>query len=198
MQLAELSEAQRTQALARYQMLQPYLEGHSSLATVLKAHGLARRTAQRWVRRYRAEGLAGLAHKTRDDKGLHHIEAELQQLIEALALQKIKPTVAAIHRQVVPIAQQNGWHVPSYDCVHDVVRGLDRGLLVLAHEGSSAYQQQYDLLYRREANHPNEIWQADHTCLDIWVSSQKIGGNETQTRAGWPRARMMSARAGIS
>ena len=30
-------------------------------------------------------------------------------------------------------------------------------------------QQSYDLLYRREASQPNEIWQADHTPLDIWV-----------------------------
>ena len=130
MELAELSDAQRAQALARYQMLQPYLEGHTSLATVLKTYGLARRTAQRWVKRYRKEGLPGLARKTRHDSGQHHIETELQQLIKALALQKIKLTVAAIHRQVVPIAQQNGWHVPSYACVCDVVRGLDRGCLL--------------------------------------------------------------------
>ena len=172
MQLTELSEVQRRQALARYHLLQPYLEGRVTLKSILDTHGLARRTAQRWVRQYRQAGLAGLARRQRSDRGQRRIEAELQQLIEALALQKTKPTAAAIHRRITPIAVQNEWRVPSYECVHDIVHALDPDLVMLAHEGSRAYQQQYDLLYRREANTPNEIWQADHTCLDIWLVTE--------------------------
>ena len=175
MQLTELSEAQRRQALARYRLLQPYLEGRVTLKSILDTHGLARRTAQRWVRQYRMEGLAGLARRQRTDRGRRHIQAELQQLIEALALQKTRPTAAAIHRRITPIADQNGWRVPSYECVHDIVHALGPDLVMLAHEGSRAYQQQYDLLYRREANTPNEIWQADHTCLDIWLVTEDAG-----------------------
>ena len=33
--------------------------------------------------------------------------------------------------------------------------------------GARAYAETYDLLYRRNAERPNEIWQADHTLLDI-------------------------------
>ncbi len=29
------------------------------------------------------------------------------------------------------------------------------------------------MVYRREATRPNEIWQADHTELDIWVLDDK-------------------------
>jgi putative transposase len=53
--------------------------------------------------------------------------------------------------------------------VHDVVRHLDPALAVLAHEGTRRYEELYDLVYRREASKPNEIWQADHTQLDLWV-----------------------------
>src|SRR5262245_26141565 len=31
------------------------------------------------------------------------------------------------------------------------------------------YRTTYDLLYRHEAARPNEMWQADHSLLDIWV-----------------------------
>ncbi|KAB2382928.1 hypothetical protein F9B16_13145 [Actinomadura montaniterrae] len=31
------------------------------------------------------------------------------------------------------------------------------------------YRDTYDLVHRREAKGLNEIWQADHTELDIWV-----------------------------
>jgi putative transposase len=40
---------------------------------------------------------------------------------------------------------------------------------MLAHDGTKPYQQAFDLLYRREASGPNDIWQADHTLLDIRV-----------------------------
>jgi putative transposase len=38
---------------------------------------------------------------------------------------------------------------------------------VLAHEGTKAYAEAFDLIHRREADRPNAIWQADHTLLDI-------------------------------
>ncbi|MEV6158167.1 hypothetical protein AB0L53_48305 [Nonomuraea sp. NPDC052129] len=36
-------------------------------------------------------------------------------------------------------------------------------------QGTKKYRETYELVYRREAAKPNEIWQADHTELDIWV-----------------------------
>jgi len=42
-----------------------------------------------------------------------------------------------------------------------------------AHEGSKAYKEAFNLLYRREAGGPNEIWQADHTPLDLWVLGER-------------------------
>jgi putative transposase len=81
--------------------------------------------------------------------------------------------VAAVHRQVVAIAQQQGWPPPSYARVYDIVRTLDPALLTLAHEGATAYKEAFDLLYRREATQPNDIWQADHTQLDLWVRGDR-------------------------
>jgi putative transposase len=50
-----------------------------------------------------------------------------------------------------------------------VIQRLDPGLVTLAHQGTRAFSERFDLLHRREASRPNEIWQADHTPLDIWV-----------------------------
>jgi putative transposase len=50
-----------------------------------------------------------------------------------------------------------------------IVRALDPALVTLAHEGRKAYKERFDLLYRREASRPNEIWQADHTPLDLSI-----------------------------
>lgn len=58
---------------------------------------------------------------------------------------------------------------PSYSLVYNMVRQLPFALTTLAHQGSKAYHQRFDLLYRREAEAPNVIWQADHGLLDILV-----------------------------
>lgn len=171
--LTELTEQERAEALERYQIVQPFLAGQSKLTAIAQAHGLPYRTARRWVSRYRQYGLAGLARKRRQDKGQRRMELDLQHLIEGLALQKEQFSAAAIYRQVKKVAQQQGWPEPSYSVVYDIVRSLDPALVTLAHEGAKAYQQLYDLLYRREASCPNEIWQADHTVLDIWVLDDK-------------------------
>lgn len=59
--------------------------------------------------------------------------------------------------------------MPSYDVVHDVILSIPPSLKTLAHEGAKAYKQAYGLIHRFEAERPNEIWQADHTPLDIFV-----------------------------
>ncbi|MHA4874996.1 integrase catalytic domain-containing protein, partial [Enterococcus faecium] len=61
------------------------------------------------------------------------------------------------------------WRVPSYDVVPDIVLKIPPNLKTLAHEGSKAYKQAFGLIHRFEADRPNEIWQADHTPLDIFV-----------------------------
>ena len=57
--------------------------------------------------------------------------------------------------------------MPSYASVYDVMRRSIRRSVTLAQQGPKAYRERYDLLHRREASRPNEIWQADHTPFDM-------------------------------
>jgi putative transposase len=59
--------------------------------------------------------------------------------------------------------------VPSYATVYAVIRGIDPAMRTLALDGEKRYRELFDLVHRREAAGPNEIWQADHTQLDLWV-----------------------------
>ena len=147
----------------------PFLEEGVPLARVARDRGLVLRTARRWVDRYRREGLAGLARKERSDKDRPQFSATLRQAIEGLALQKPRRSAAAIHRQAVTIAERLGESPPSYGFVYALIRGLDPALLTLAHEGTKAYADAFDLVHRHEATGPNAVWQADHTELDIWL-----------------------------
>jgi len=93
----------------------------------------------------------------------------LQELIEALALQKPRLSIATIHRKIAKHAVSIEESPPSYTCVHEVVSSLQAGLVSLAHEGSKVYGESFDLIHRTEAKAANAIWQADHCQLPIWI-----------------------------
>ena len=70
------------------------------------------------------------------------------------------------------IAQQQptqGREPPGYHTVYNVIRAIPEDLKTLAIDGEKAYRAAYDLVHRREAERPNQIWQADHTQLDLWA-----------------------------
>jgi putative transposase len=166
--LTALSEAQRTQALERLEIIHPALEKHVSQAQVARTHHLPPSTVQLWIKRYREKGLAGLANATRSDKGKSRsLPEQAITLVEGLALQTPPRSAASIHRQVAEIAKEQGWKPPSYERVRLIIKALSPALVTLAHQGAAAFREEFDLLYRRESPHANAMWQADHTLLDI-------------------------------
>jgi putative transposase len=168
-----LSESERDLALERFLLLRPFLEEGVPLVRVARERGLVLRTARRWVALYRRQGLAGLARKSRSDRDRRRLSTGLRQAIEGLALRKPRLSVAAIHRQAVTLAEGLGERPPCYGSVYSLIRELEPALLTLAHEGSKAYADSFDLVHRHEASGPNAVWQADHTELDIWIKDER-------------------------
>jgi putative transposase len=112
--------------------------------------------------------LSALVRKRRSDRGQRRaLSAKLRQVVEALALEKPPLPIAALHLQICKIAHETDQNIPTYKAVYRIVRALPKDLLVLAHEGTKAYAEAFDLIHSREADRPNAIWQADHTLLDI-------------------------------
>jgi putative transposase len=162
--------------MSRYEVLVPHLHEGVPLARLAAGQGEggpSYRTLQRWLAAWRRAGLDGLTRAGRSDKGLRRFPDELVAFVEGLALRIPKPSVATIHRQAESVAKARGWPVPGYWTVHSIVTELDPALVTLGLEGTRRYREAYELVYRREATKPNEIWQADHTELDIWVLDEK-------------------------
>jgi putative transposase len=91
---------------------------------------------QRWISRYREQGLAGLVATTRKDKGKSRsLPQQAITLVEGLALQTPPRSAAAIRRQVVEIAKEQGWKPPSYERVRQIIKNLDPALVTLARLG---------------------------------------------------------------
>jgi putative transposase len=77
-----------------------------------------------------------------------------------------------VHRRAVRVAGERGWPAPSYSVVRRIVAGLDRGLVALAHGGVNTYRDEFEMVLRWEAASPNDVWQADHTKLDVMMLDQ--------------------------
>jgi len=168
--LASLAEDQRKLALARFELLRPHLQEGRPLVEVWSGQTISFRTAQRWVAAYHAQGLSGLVRKGRADRGRRRqISPELQAVAEGLALRRPPWPIAAIERELKVLAEGRGEPAPTYTVIYNVVRDLSPSLVSLGREGAKRYRNRFDLVHRREADRPNEIWQADHTECDLWA-----------------------------
>ena len=102
------------------------------------------------------------------------------RLAEGLALQRPPFGPSAIYREVCRVARARGEQPPGYHTIYNVIRAIPDDLKTLAVNGEKAYREAYDLVHRREAERPNQIWQADHTQLDLWAKR-----DDGQTARPW-------------
>lgn len=167
-ELVELSPESRELALSRFRLLEPHLERGCSLRLVAEEANVPLRTAQRWLTQYRRNGLAGLSRKPREDRGGRRvISQKIREAVEGLALERPPLPITSLYRQVRQFAETIGEPLPSYWIVYDLVRSMPAALVTLAHEGTKAYSERFDLVHRREATRANAVWQCDHAQLDI-------------------------------
>lgn len=155
-------------AVERYRALEPHLTEGVTLAELARAGDTSERTLQRWLRRYRAEGLAGLGRSLRSDRGKARMPDHLVALVRELAGKRPRPPISAIHRKVAALVVAEGRAVPSYSSIARIVGGVSEGRIA-AVCNPVAYRDHHELVHRREASASNEMWQADHTVLDILV-----------------------------
>ncbi|MCM2505618.1 Mu transposase C-terminal domain-containing protein [Aureimonas altamirensis] len=160
-------------AIERYRILEPHLADGVPLADLARAGTVSDRTLQRWLGRYRAEGLAGLASLPRGDRGRLHLPDHLVRLARDRAIKRPRPPVAAIHRKMQELAVAEGHRAPSYSSVARIVRTIPVSQITVASD-PAAYRDEHELVHRREASAANEMWQADHTILDILVLDDAV------------------------
>ena len=172
--LSEFSATKREEACKKYKIIEPFLKRSCSLVSIHRKHGIPQRTLALWLNKYRTYGLKGLMHQQRSDKGRIRVcNLNLQQTIEGTYLSHQNFSYASIYRLIVEYCQQKNIQAPSYRFVCRVIHNLPNDVKVLAGQGDKVYKQKFDLLYRRNASRPNEIWQADHVLLNMPILNAK-------------------------
>lgn len=165
----------------RWRILRLHVEDEIPLAELARESKVSLRALERWHRSFQDGGIAALGPRPRGDSGWRRTAAETVAFIERLALTKPRPSLATLYRLAAADARQRNAPAPGYSTVRDIVSALDPGLVTLALEGPASYRDRHELVYRRRAERPNQIWQADHTQLDILI----LGSNGRPDRP-WP------------
>lgn len=157
-------------ALKRYKTIEPFLKRKATLEAISRQNNTPVRTLYNWVKTFETDGLNGLKPKQRSDRGRYRsAQDQLVDIIQGLYLRTPPVPIMTVYRTIEEICSKNGWDTPSYDVVRNVILNIPPSLKTLAHEGKKAYNQQFGLAHRFEAEGPNEIWQADHKLLDIRI-----------------------------
>ncbi len=159
-------------ALEKYAIIKPYLDDVSSIVSISKNNGISLRTLNRWINGYRNNGLDGIVPKNNLPRK-KKIDEEVKQLIQGLWLKGECKSIASLHRQLKNYCEIKKINLPSYSVTRDIVKQIPKPLKYLASEGTKKYQEKYDIIYIREAERSNHIWQADHTMLDIIITGPK-------------------------
>ncbi len=173
--ISNLTTEERDKAYQKYQLIEPYLNNNCSLKSISKKSNIPLRTLSSWVEKYKRDGLLALARQDRKDKGvLRKLNQEIVKLTEALYLEYPASSCANIYRLLSNYCEKNKITIPSYRNICKIINLIPNDLATLSHFGSKVYKQKYDLLYIRESERSNQIWQADHVLMDIEVLNLPI------------------------
>jgi transposase len=136
-------------AIERYRVHEPHLADGIPLADLARTGTLSERTLQRWLGRYRAEGLAGLARLPRNDRGRLHLPEHLVELTR-LSPPSARDPRSPPFTERCELAIAHGHRTPSYAAVARVVRAIPASQIAAASD-PAVYRDQHELVHRREA-----------------------------------------------
>ncbi len=156
--------------LELYRLIERHLNQGVPIRRVAEEAGMTERQFYRLLKSYRTRGFAGISRKARKDAGGRKVVTEvLQQLIEGLCLQRPKPSLSWVHKQVVQYCTKEGLKAPSYSVVWRIYEDIPSEQKVYAHEGEKAYKHEFGIIHRWSASAANEIWQCDHKQFAIYA-----------------------------
>jgi putative transposase len=127
-----------------------------------------RATISRLLKRFKKDGFDSLSRRKRTDKGTFEISSELEELIKAHLIALPNLSCTSIQRLIARICVKKSWIEPTYWHVYRIQKSIPVDLLTLSKD-SAEYRRLYEMIHRFEASCPNEIWQADHNFMDIFI-----------------------------
>jgi hypothetical protein len=205
--VAFASDAQEAQARERYGIVEPLIrfqtdqhstppkQLHLALSLVLpdgspvttrsqmcswlaNKHHTSEATIWRWVSRFSAHGLPGLADRARSDASTsrffakHPDAATLAAYLFLEQRQSVRAAYEAIQRDCLSL-KLKPCELPSYETVRAFLKRFPAPLKLLAREGARVYRERCAPYISRRYDDvfSNEIWVGDHMIHDVEVQN---------------------------
>jgi transposase InsO family protein len=148
--------------------------------------GVPNTTFRRWEKRYRADGVKGLADTRGRSRPGHAAGWEdAWNYFKLKFLDANRPKAKSVYRETALVGQQHGWRVPSYRafCMR-IEREIPNATLVLKREGREAWEAKCAPRIRRDLTDisANQVWCGDEHTLDIYCQVRGRNGEPKRTR----------------
>ena len=139
------------------------------------SRGLSYSTLFRLIKRYRKEGLLGLADRRSKKRFVNElISAEAIQMFNSLYLNQRRPSAVSCINIVryTSESQSLAWKIPGDKFFYRYIdRSIPEPVKVLHREGLGAYEAKYAPYVQVDPDsiEPGSVWVGDHHQLNLWV-----------------------------
>lgn len=186
-------------ACYRFSVIKPYIEAERTMnleinKSVLvnelaEKHSVGRATIYRWITSYNTTGLVSSLLPTKSDggKGKSRIDNDIDQIIDETIDTFYSSgqlnTQKATAIEIIRLCKNAGVTPPHPNTVYNRIKAKDRRKILTGRLGYSTISQTVDATPGefQEAQYPLDIFQLDHTLLDVIVVSE-----EDRTAMGRP------------
>jgi len=142
-----------------------------------RMHGIGKRSLERWIGRYKTEGIMGLVD-TRGGKGREDtISDEAWEYFKSMYLtaQQLSVNLCWVNLQFINTDQDRGWTLPSLRSMRRLVeRRIPLGVAVLHRQGLAAWEARCAPYIQSDPDsvEPGAVWIGDHHQCNCWVRHQ--------------------------
>jgi putative transposase len=178
--LGALSEEERNELFRRRTLLGELADQERVSNTTLQERaqevGVSYRTLRRYHTRFRRYGLAGLAPRTRTDKGKHYIiSPQMAQVVESLRLTHRDAPVRSVYEMACRYAAATGEAAPSMFQVRSICEQIPAPVRLLADGREGDFRNRYRLTYPIRHDPHRIVWQIDHKApLHVLVRDLRV------------------------
>lgn len=131
-----------------------------------KVTGKHPNTIWTYLRRYREDGLIGLAPRRRSDRGGHRdISERMVKIVEGIYLSNPKKSIRAVREDAARIARELGEPEPTTWQVRSICENISELVKVLADGDEDNFRNLYRFTHRMRFD--GVIYQIDHTKIDV-------------------------------
>jgi len=146
-----------------------------AMSVFAKNNAVGKRSFQRWIVRYRNQGLVGLVDTRGGGKFISQmISTEAFELFKSMYLtpQQLSVKICWQNINYINRSENKGWKIPSLQFFYKYIKAqIPLFVEILHREGIAAYEAKCAPYVEKDPNSvaPGAVWIGDHSQLNLWI-----------------------------